>query len=190
MAKWPELAILALISVLLPTEVLCLDGYWQGSALFRGQWRFMEAEFSENLHVPSKIDLPQQRHELKDFKKENGALEFTLVRGSSELKCTGTLRGDSIVGVIQIQTSRGAFQLRKIGDRQFQRLSDVLGSYRPATAESFLSRSSDSGMASNGLRSLTRRWVFGGCCCTKLAIALNSCLPGTLPIQHRWKWSS
>jgi len=130
MAGFRKFAILALLSFPLPTPLLGLDGYWQGSALFRGQWRFMEAEFSENPEVRPKIDLPQQRHELKNFKQENGVLEFTLQRGSSELKCTGTLRGDSIVGTIEIQASHGAFQLRKVADREFQRLPHALGAYR------------------------------------------------------------
>jgi len=67
MAESRKLAGLPIIWFLLPTQVLGLDGSWQGSALFRGQWRFMEAEFSENPQVRAKIDLPQQRHELKNF---------------------------------------------------------------------------------------------------------------------------
>ena len=90
----------------------------------------MEAEFSENPQVRARIDLPQQRHELKNFKQENGVLEFTLQRGSSELKCRGTQRGDWIVGVIEVETSHGAFQLRRVTDREFQRLPHVLGTYR------------------------------------------------------------
>ncbi|MBM3811930.1 MAG: alpha/beta fold hydrolase [Acidimicrobiia bacterium] len=130
MAESRKLALLPLIPFLLPTQVLCLDGYWQGSALFRGQWRFMEAEFSESPQVRAKIDLPQQRHELKNFKQGNGVLEFTLQRGSSELNCRGTLRDDWIVGAIEVQSSHGAFQLRRVADRQFRRLADVLGTYR------------------------------------------------------------
>jgi pimeloyl-ACP methyl ester carboxylesterase len=110
--------------------MLGLDGHWQGSALFRGQWRFMEAEFSEDPQVRAKIDLPQQRHELKNFRHENGVLEFILQRGSSELKCRGTQRGDWIVGAIEVETSRGAFQLRRVADHKFERLADVVGTYR------------------------------------------------------------
>jgi hypothetical protein len=61
MAVSRKLAVLPLAWFLLPTAVLGLDGSWQGSALFRGQWRFMEAEFPESPQVPAKIDLPQQR---------------------------------------------------------------------------------------------------------------------------------
>jgi alpha-beta hydrolase superfamily lysophospholipase len=132
MAVSRKLAVLPLLWFLLPATVLGLDGNWQGSALFRGQWRFMEAEFSENPAVQAKIDLPQQRHELKNFRHENGVLEFTLQRGSSELKCRGTQRGNWIVGVIEVETSRGAFQLTRVADRQFQRLAEVVGIYRTA----------------------------------------------------------
>jgi alpha-beta hydrolase superfamily lysophospholipase len=130
MAESRKLAVLPLISFLLPAQGLCLEGHWQGSALFRGQWRFMEAEFSENPQVPASIDLPQQRHELKNFKQENGMLEFTLQRGLSELNCRGTVRGEWIVGTIELQTSKGAFQLRRVGERQFRGLAEVVGAYR------------------------------------------------------------
>ena len=130
MAVFRKLAVLPLAWFLMPTAVLGLEGYWQGSALFRGQWRYMEAEFSKNLAVQAKIDLPQQRHELKNFRHEDGVLEFSLQRGSSELKCRGTQRGDWIVGVIEVEASHGSFQLRRVADHPFQRLADVVGIYR------------------------------------------------------------
>jgi hypothetical protein len=130
MAVCRKLAALQLAGFLLPTAVLGLDGYWQGSALFRGQWRFMEAEFPETPQGPVKIDLPQQRHELKNFRHENGVLEFILQRGSAELRCRGTQRGDWIFGAIEVETSRGTFQLRRVTDQKFQRVSNVVGNYR------------------------------------------------------------
>jgi hypothetical protein len=109
---------LALIVVTMSSQTnppVALSGAWEGQMLLAGNWRFMEAQFANGENIAAtKVDLPQERREFRDFIVQGNRLQWTLVRGQGRIRFDGVLNRDVIRGGVEQNSVRGEFQLVKI----------------------------------------------------------------------------
>jgi hypothetical protein len=76
-----------------------LSGTWEGQMLLGSNWRYVEARFgSQDDPSATRVDLPQERREFRDFVTSGDRLTWTLVRGTDRIEFEGTRTGDAIRG--------------------------------------------------------------------------------------------
>jgi len=67
--------------------------------LLGSNWRYVEARFgSQDDLSATRVDLPQERREFRDFVTSGDRLTWTLVRGADRIEFEGTRAGDAIRG--------------------------------------------------------------------------------------------